>query len=423
MARLNVMVFPCGSEIGLELRQALGSSLHVTLWGASSQEDHGRLAYERYVSVPNIAEPEFDEHFRTALLERDIDLLFATHDSVLEYLAPRMQSWGVHLVNGEPETACVTRRKSLTYDLFADEPWMPRRYHTLAEVGQWPVVIKPDRGQGGQGVGIAQTAAEAERLLAACVEPILCEYLPGREATVDCFSDWRHQLLHVAPRLRSRVRAGIAMRSEPLPCTDEIRRVAQVINQRLKLRGPWFFQLREDVQGNWKLLEVSSRLSSSSVALRAAGVNLALMTIQDHLQREQVTLQDSRVTLLERRLASVAVLDYAFDTAYVDLDDTLLLDGQANPQAMRFVYRLLQMGKRLVLVTRHATDPLLTLARARVAAGLFDEIVHLSQGEPKSSCIAGRAIFVDNHFPERLEVSRSKGIPVLDVDAMELFFP
>jgi hypothetical protein len=164
-------------------------------------------------------------------------------------------------------------------------------------------------------------------------------------------------------------------------------------------------------------------LSSSSVALRAAGVNLALMTIQDHLQREQVTLQDSRVTLLERRLASVAVLDYEFDTAYVDLDDTLLLDGQANPQAMRFVYRLLQMGKCLVLVTRHATDPLLTLARARVAAELFDDIVHLSQGEPKSSCITGRAIFVDNHFPERLEVSRSKGIPVLDVDAMELFFP
>jgi hypothetical protein len=32
------------------------------------------------------------------------------------------------------------------------------------------------------------------------------------------------------------------------------------------------------------------------------------------------------------------------------------------------------------------------------------------------------AIFIDNHFPERLDVSRRHGIPVFDVDAMDLLF-
>ncbi|HUE91245.1 ATP-grasp domain-containing protein [Pseudomonas sp.] len=423
MSRVKVLVFPCGSEIGLEIQRALGSSVHVELYGASSQDDHGCLAYARYYHLPHAREADFDACLQALLREQGIDLLFATHDSLMDYLAPRLRKWGVLLVNGDPDTARITRRKSSTYALFTDQPWLPRCYAGLDEVRDWPLLIKPDQGQGGQGVVLVANRAQATVALQQCAETILSEYLPGAELTVDCFTDWCRQLLHVAPRTRERVRSGIAMRSCLLPCSEEIRQIAMTINHRLLFRGPWFFQLRADADGAWKLLEVSCRLSSSSVVLRAAGVNLPLMTIQDYLQREQQVLCDPRVTLLDRRLGSVAQLDYEFDTAYLDFDDTVLLDGQANPQAMRFIYRLLAMGKRLVLVTRHAGDVRASLAQARIADSLFDAIIHLREGQTKSSCIEGRAIFVDNHFPERLEVARNKGIPVLDVDAMELFFP
>jgi len=118
-----------------------------------------------------------------------------------------------------------------------------------------------------------------------------------------------------------------------------------------------------------------------------------------------------------------AVLDYDFDTACFDLDDTLLCDGMANPGAMRLAYRLLQLGKRLVLLTRHPDDPLPALEAAHIPATLFERIVHLRQGEPKSAYIPLPAIFIDNHFPERLEVSRRLGIPVFDVDSLDLLAP
>ncbi|QTN45097.1 ATP-grasp domain-containing protein [Ectopseudomonas mendocina] len=423
MKRIRVLVLPCGSEVGLEIGQALGRSLHVELYGASSRDDHGRLAFARYAELPNIADTQFDARFTELLARWRIDLVFATHDSVMAYLAPRMADWGAYLVNGDPHSAQIARSKAATYELFAGEPWLPRVFAGLDDVERWPVLLKPDQGQGGQGVILAADRATAEVALAMIEQPLICEYLPGEELTVDCFSDRRGHLLYVGPRSRERVVGGIAMRSRRLPVNDEVERIAATIHQRIKLRGPWFFQLRRDATGQYRLLEISCRLSSGSVVQRAAGVNLPLMAVQDYMERDLTVLDEPRVTLVERRLASHAELAHDFDTAYLDFDDTLVCAGRANPQAMRFAYRLLEMDKRLILLTRHEGDLHAALAEARIAESLFERIIHLQAGEAKSSVIEGAAIFIDNHFPERLDVARHCGIPVFDVDALELLFP
>ncbi|RRV80977.1 ATP-grasp domain-containing protein [Stutzerimonas stutzeri] len=423
MKRINVLVFPCGSEVGLEIGRALARSIHVELHGACSRDDHGRLAFERYAELPNIADTNFDERFAELLACWNIQLVFATHDSVMAYLAPRMAGWHVQLVNGDPQSTQIARSKVATYSLLAGESWLPKMFAGLDEVENWPVLLKPDQRQGGQGVTLATGRAAAEVALATLEQPLICEYLPGEELTVDCFSDWRGHLLYVGPRSRERVVGGIAMRSRRLPLSDEVGGIAEAIHKRMSLRGPWFFQLKRDTQGRYKLLEVSCRLSSSSVVQRVAGVNLPLMAVQDFMSRDLAVLDEPRITLVERRLASHAELAYAFDTVYMDFDDTLVCDGRANPQAMRFAYRLLEMGMRLVLLTRHPGNLEAALAEARITASLFDQIIHLRAGEPKSSVIEGAAIFIDNHFPERLDVARNRGIPVFDVDALELLFP
>jgi len=415
-----VLVFPAGTEVGLEIGRALERSLHVQLHGAGSRDDHGTLAFARYAGIPSLDAPDFDARFKALLAEWRIDLVFATHDDVQAYLAPRIAGWGAVLVNGDAEACCIARSKRATLDAFDHTGWTPRRYDELAAVTRWPVAVKPDAGQGGQGFMRADDAAMLEQAMAALAQPLVTEYLPGEEISVDCFSDRRRRLLHVGPRSRERVVGGIAMRSRPLPADLTVAAIAAAINTRLVLRGPWFLQLRRDAQGRWKLLEFSCRLSTGSTVARAAGVNLPLLAVQDFLERDLGVLAEPRLRVLERRLEHHAVLDYAFDTCYFDLDDTLVCNGLANPAAMRLAYRLLEMGKRLVLLTRHPGDITRTLAAARIAPGLFDEIVHLREGEPKSSAIRAPALFVDNHFPERLEVSRCHGIPVFDVDALDL---
>ena len=46
---LNILVFPCGSEIALELHRSLKFSRHITLFGANSVDDHGKFVFENYI--------------------------------------------------------------------------------------------------------------------------------------------------------------------------------------------------------------------------------------------------------------------------------------------------------------------------------------------------------------------------------------
>ncbi|MNJ22583.1 carbamoyl phosphate synthase-like protein [compost metagenome] len=419
---INVLIFPCGAENAVEIHQALAHSIHVNLFGASGVDDHGRHVFENYCGdLPRINEANFDQAFTELLNAWRIQVVFATHDTVQAYLAPRAEVMGITLINGDPHTAATARRKSLTYELLADQPWTPTVYLTPADVEHWPVVIKPDLGQGGQSVCVAQDATEAESALRLVDQPLLVEYLPGEEITVDCFSDFQRELVWVGPRTRERVRAGISMRCHYLPDDPQIRRIAEHINMSLVLRGPWFFQLKKDRQGQWKLLEISCRVAGSMVAQRARGVNLPLMAIHDVMHRKVGALPQNNVSLIERRILTVMQLDYTYDTVYIDFDETLIMHGKAIPSALHFLYRMQARGKQLVLITRHAGNLEQAMTHARIAPNLFDRIIHIRDASKKSAYIEGNAIFIDNHFPERLDVARHCDIPVFDVDALELF--
>lgn len=420
--KINVLVFPCGSENAAEIHQALRYSLHVKLFGASSIDDHGRFRFDRYVgNLPKIDTEEFDRTFSALLSELGIDMVFATHDTVHEYLSTRAHQMGVMLVNGDPESAAIARRKSATYKHFAGAGWIPRVFSAVDQIIEWPVIVKPDLGQGGQGVTLVHDLQQAIDAVTGMNQPILVEYLPGIEITVDCFTDKKRRLIWAGPRTRERVRAGITMRSRVIGLTEEIEAIAEEINRGLRLRGPWFFQLKADRNVQWKLLEISCRVAGTMVTQRARGVNLPLMAVQDYLGRELIALSNSHVELVERNIATRSEFNFQYDTVFVDLDDTLILNGYAVPVTMAFLYQSIASGKKVKLITRHQFDVAFTLKNARIDIGIFDQIIVVEAGESKADHITPTSIFIDNHFPERVDVARRLAIPVLDVDTLEFF--
>jgi len=423
MKKINVLVFPCGSENAGEIFQSLQYSLHVNrLIGASSCEDHGRFHFPDYIgNVPFIHSQNFDDYFITLLKQHDIDVVFATHDSVSEKLAQLTRYHNFHLVNGDPHTTHIARHKSLTYDLFADMDWVPDKWAVDELPSRWPVVVKPDCGQGGNGVAIAENQLQLLQFMAAVKLPVVVEYLPGKEVTVDCFTDRKGKLVWVGPRTRERVRAGISMRSRCLPQDEVITAIAQKINERLTLRGPWFFQLKQDQQERWKLLEISCRIAGTMVAQRARGINLPLMALHDFMDRDVIPLPTPHVTIIERAIKTRAYTTFPYQRVYVDLDDTLIINGQPNPTLIAFLYQCRAQGKSVHLITRHAKQPRETLENAAISLRLFDEVIHLKQNENKSFYIAGPAIFIDNFFPERVDVARHRDVLVMDVDAVDFY--
>lgn len=419
--KLNVLVFPCGAENASEIYQALRYSQHVQVTGASGVEDHGRFRFPAYIGdVPNISDPQFAAAFDHLIRAHQIDVVFATHDSVAEQLAILAASGGFYLVNGDVRATWIARRKRETYRLFQDCAWTPQVWQTPDEIPAWPVIVKPDMGQGAQGVSLVANADAARSALASCDAPLLVEYLPGDELTVDCFTDARGDIVWIGPRTRERVRAGITMRSRYVEVDEEVSAIARTINQRMTLRGPWFFQLKRAACGVYKLLEVSCRISGTMVFQRARGVNLPLMAIHDVMGRRVAPLVNPAVTLIDRCIQTRARIEADWHHLYVDLDDTLIINGRAVPQIVSFIYQSIAADKKVYLITRHERDVNKTLCQARLSPTLFDAIYHITDGQSKARYIRQDAIFIDNYFVERKDVYQQTGCVVLDVDAVEL---
>lgn len=417
---VNVLVFPCGSEIGLEIHAALRHAKDICLHGASSVSDHGEFVYARYRQIPAQAgSAELIEQLNGLIDAWDIDLVVPAHDSVIPILAGSVNDLHAPAMVPEPAVAAICRNKNRTYERLQGLGFIPRSADP--ETTGYPIFAKPAVGQGSQGAERVDTATRHQQLADSGIEYVFSEYLPGTEYTVDCISAADGVLLHAAARVRGRVKSGISVRTEPAPGDPALEAMALAIAGELRLKGAWFFQARRDRDGVPKLLEVAPRIAGSMALNRMRGINYPLLSIYAHLGKPFTVLPQQYPLIMDRALGNRWRAGLTYERVYLDLDDTLLVRGSPEPQVMALLYQWNTQGIPVVLVTRHATDPAQTLARHRICVDLFERIVHLRDGSPKSAVIppGESAIFIDDAYRERADVAAAHGIPVFDVDAVE----
>jgi ATP-grasp in the biosynthetic pathway with Ter operon len=420
--QINVLIFPCGKENALELHESLKYNVNVKVFGASSVRDHGALVYENYIGdVPYIQAPGFITAFKQIIKTHKIDVVIPTHDTVTLFFAEHKSFFECTIVCPELDAALVCREKLKTYALFKDCNFVPRIYQQNDAI-EFPVFLKPNIGEGSKYAMRCETQEKLETAIGNNPELIICGYLPGKEFTVDCFTNYKGELLFAGPRLRNRVQMGIAFNSTTHPLTNEIEQIAATINERIRFNGLWYFQLKEDADKNLKLLEVSARVSGTMVVYRMTGVNFGLLSVYNALGKDVSILKNNFEVELDRCLHNRYVINIDFDTIYIDYDDTIIVNEKVNDMAMQFIYQMLNNQKKIVLLTRHAGDLSNHMAKFRIAPNLFDAIHHLTESEQKTDYIANnKAIFIDNAFAEREAVFKTKGIPVFDVDAIACF--
>ncbi|WP_262689469.1 ATP-grasp domain-containing protein [Kordiimonas aestuarii] len=419
----NVLVFPCGSEIGLEVHAALKYEKSVTLFGASSVDDHGRMVFRRYIGgLPYCSDDGFDGDLQAVIDRHDIDVVIPAHDSVLLYLAENRDKFSAKVLAPDAGVCHVCRSKKRTYDALGGAGFVPAYYASPADVPAFPVFMKPDIGQGSQGVVLAPDKAACEAALQHDAGLLLCEYLPGAEYTIDCYTSRTGELLFCSPRERMRTKSGISVRSKNVSLGDKVRDIAETISSRIGMQGVWFFQLKEAADGTLKLLEVAPRVAGSMSVHRVMGVNFVLLGLFELMGFDVAVIPPAIGDIeVDRALSSRYVHSFDYDTVYLDLDDTLIVDGELNETVLMFVYQCKRLGRRVRLITRHFQQPDLTLEALAVHTSLFSDVIWITDTRPKSSFIGEgeRAIFIDDSYKERLDVARTKGIPAIGPDAVE----
>ncbi len=130
---INVLVFPAGEINSVELHDALATCVNVTVWGASSIERHGSYVFENYVpGLPLITAPDFLEKFNKLLTEKQIDVIFPTHDTVAKFLAENLHQIRAKVICSAPKTAEICRDKEKTYQALAGADFLPETYPELS---------------------------------------------------------------------------------------------------------------------------------------------------------------------------------------------------------------------------------------------------------------------------------------------------
>ena len=419
----NILVFPCGSEIGLDIYSSVCNSIHFHLIGASSVDDHGRFVYDDYIpDIPFVTEESFIPTLSRIVKERNVDAIYPTMDLVITILKENESVLGCKIVSSSLETTRICLSKETTYNILNGIVKVPRVYDPdNIPPEAFPIFAKPIIGYGSKNTKILPSQEDVNFFLKGQDGFLLLEYLPGEEYTVDCFTDKEGCLLYSAARLRTRIKAGISMNTSFVEDQTEFEQLAHTINSRIPFRGAWFYQVKRDKNGALCLMEIASRLGGSSLLSRAVGVNFALLSLFDLFDYPVQVDKNSYNVELDRALETRYKTDLVFDVVYCDYDDCLILDNDSiNLDLIKFLYKCVNLRKRLVLLSKHDGNLRDELYRFRLDH-LFDEVIHIEQGAQKIDYIHNaKSIFIDDSYAERRLVKDKLHIPVFSPDMLDV---
>lgn len=421
-SKIHVLIFSAGEINSVELHNALSHNVNIELFGASSIDRHGGYIFKDYRSnLPMITDNDFIEEFNRLLDEWDIDLVFPNHDTIALFLSEHKDLIHAKVAVSPYKTALVCRDKKKIYDLFADCDFCPHIYNSISE---YPVFIKPREGQGAQGALLIKSKTEIPNNFNQ-EEYVISEYLSGTELSVDCLTDSKGILCACFPRERNRILAGICTAGKAVNISDEILEIAETINNRLEFKGLWFFQVKQDSNGRYKLLEFATRCASTMCLTRARGVNLPLLSVYIHMGYDIKVFDNQIPVVMDRVMITRYKIDFDYDEVYIDYDDTIIEKDKVCLSVMRFLYQCLNKKKRIVLLTKHEAynnDSLDdSFKKHCIPSDIFERIVILNREEEKYNCILSKnSIFIDNAYSEREKVHNYVGIPVFDVEGIEV---
>jgi hypothetical protein len=351
-------------------------------------------------------------------------------DAVIELLKSNEEFLGCKVISSPVETTQICLSKAKTYKVLKNVVKVPKTFSAdalmLGIENAFPVFAKPDIGYGSRGAKKITSVEDLDAHLGMYPSCILSEFLPGKEYTVDCFSSHDGELLFAAARERSRIMNGISVNTKPVTESPEkFMEFAKSINHAIKFQGAWFFQVKQDANGELTLLEVASRFGGSSSLFRAQGINFALMSLFDAFGIPVAILRNNYNVVMDRALDNKYKIDLKYNEVFVDFDDCIYLEKQfVNDSLIAFLYRCINSGIKVTMLSRHddvklgKLDDLLDKLRIRQ---VFDRIIHLDPSQKKIDFIDNtNAIFIDDSFAERKAVADKFKIPVFSLDMIEV---
>jgi carbamoyl-phosphate synthase large subunit len=301
---------PGGPGIIKALQQA-GFDLYV---GDSNAFASGRFLNDKFVQLHQADSVAFIDFILSFCIENSIQVIFPLVTKELFKFAKHKQQFkenGISIVVSDYDSLSIANDKGKLYTHLYNHQVVVPTFKIVATINDLkqavyelgypakPVCIKPTVSNGSRGVRILQKDIDEfdllfnykpnnlfsslEKLLEilenkSFPELLVSEYLPGDEFTIDTLVCQGIPKL-ILPRIRSKMNGGISVQGTFLKNDEIINYCSQIIGT-LNLSGPIGLQVKEDVNGAFKLLEINPRIQGTSVAALGININLPALAIQ-----------------------------------------------------------------------------------------------------------------------------------------------
>jgi hypothetical protein len=427
MEEYNVLVFPCGTEVANEIINSLRHNKYFKLKYASSEEKN----YCNYRSkpvyfLPYVYEDNFLNELNDLVFNKKIDCIIPAHDDVAYELSILNEKINAKIIGQSKEINKIVRFKDKTYRYFNDLVPIPKFKISPLQKNNYPVFVKPKRGQGSQNAFMLESKRDYEIFLEKYkVEDfVIMEYLSGEEFTIDCFSD-NGEILYCGARTREKTISGISVRSTLVnerELNKKFLEYAKIISSSLNFHGVWFFQMKYNENEKLKLLEIGPRISGTMMLNRARGINFVELALYQKLGFDvEVFYNDINISLA-KSLVPIYDHDLTFQNLYVDFDDTLYLENNhINPDIMKLIFQAKNNNKNIIIITKHKKNDLFRILNKFGLREVFDEIIWIDKDDKKTNHIQENSLLIDDSFQERKEAINND-VYAIGIDNINLLF-
>ena len=330
----NILVFPCGSEIALEVYNSLKDQKDINLIGGSGVDDNGKFVFSNYIGdIPMIYSDKFIPKIKEIVTQYNIDYIYPCIDIAILELKKHEEELKCKVIGSVFDTVDIVSMKSKTYNFFNKIIRVPKYVDISSDV-TYPIFSKPDIGSSSRNTLLINDEVDLLYSKKKYPNNLNLEYLPGQEYTVDCFTNKDGKLILCKPRERSRIINGISVNTKFIN-DEKITEIAEKINNNLSFFGSWFFQLKKDTDDEYCLLEIASRFGGSSLINRILGVNFAYLNILMYDNDISVLSNDFDIEI-SRSLDIKVSHNLNYQTVYIDYEDTIVINNKLNLEAMKF---------------------------------------------------------------------------------------
>lgn len=317
--KYKVLMTGAGAPGGPGIIKCLLKLDYIDLFIAdANNEASGKyLLPQKFLRIPAADDPSFYQVVLNLCIQNKIGVVFPLVTKELLQFSKNLDDFhrhGIKVIVSEPNSLAIAVDKCRLYEHLSNnaialpEFKVAKTHQEFLEAVKFigypekSFCIKPGFSNGSRGIRIVDNSIDKFDLLfnykpsnlyiqfdeldsilkqQEFPELLVSEVLPGDEITIDTIIN-EERIELILPRKRLRMINGISVHGEFFYDEMVIDYTKQILKS-LKLNGPIGIQLKQNINGDYRILEINPRIQGTSVAALGLNINLPELAIRDAL--------------------------------------------------------------------------------------------------------------------------------------------